>query len=316
MKKILLSLSLVFSAFLAVAQQDPQFTMWQFDRLSVNPAFSGIDRMHCITALHRDQWDGLDKDPKTYLFNYSGMYGAKQNIGFGATLYSEVLGQQQNTVLRFSPSYHLPISNGSYFSAGLSIGMFQSKLGANWVFIDYGDPTIPVSEKSQNGADIGLGFSVYKPKKYYFGVSSTHLNAAKLDEVGITLARHYYVMGGYEAAISSDLVLRPNIMFKTDASSNQIDVNADVLFKQMLWGGLAFRPGDAIAPYVGFQKNFEPVAQGSKVMNHGVRLGYSYDVTTSLLKDYSAGSHEIFLTYCLHFTEVPIRARHSNPRFL
>jgi hypothetical protein len=73
MKKILLSLSLVLSAFLAVAQQDPQFTMWQFDRLSVNPAFSGIDRMHCITALHRDQWDGLDKDPKTYLFNYSGM---------------------------------------------------------------------------------------------------------------------------------------------------------------------------------------------------------------------------------------------------
>jgi len=316
MKRILLSVTLVLSALVGIAQQDPQFTMWQFDRLSVNPAMSGIDRMHCITALHRDQWDGLDKDPKTYLFNYSGMFGAQQNIGFGTTIYSEVLGQQQNTVVRFSPSYHLAMSNGNFFSAGASVGMYSSKMGANWVFIDSGDPSIPVSEKAQSGADLGVGLNVYKPNQYYFGVSATHLAGPNLDDLGIQMARHYYVMGGYEAAVGADLVIRPNVLFKTDATSRQLDVNADVMFKKMFWGGLAYRLGDAIAPYVGFQKDFAQMDQGVRTMNHGIKLGYSYDVTTSLIKDYSAGSHEIFITYCMKFNKVDNGAGHSNPRFL
>jgi len=164
MKRILISVFIVTCSLVGFAQQDPQFTMWQFDRLSVNPAMSGMDRMHCITAIHRDQWDGLAKDPKTYLFNYSGMFGEKQNLGFGSTVCSEVLGQQQNTVIRFSPSYHLALNDGSFFAAGASIGFYQAKLGHNWVFIDAGDPTIPSNTRSQGGADIGLGVNFYKPK--------------------------------------------------------------------------------------------------------------------------------------------------------
>ena len=316
MKRILLSVSFVFAVFMGSAQQDPQFTMWQFDRLSVNPAMSGVDRMHTITALHRDQWDGLDKDPKTYLFNYSGIFGAKQNIGFGSTIYSEVLGQQQNTVVRFSPSYHLAMSNGNFFSAGVSVGMYQSKLGANWVYIDAGDPTTPTNSRNQSGADVGLGLNVYKPNQYYFGVSATHLAGPNLEDVGIELVPHFYVMGGYEAAVGTDIVVRPIVLFKTDATSRQFDLYADVMFKKMFWGGLAYRLGDAIAPYVGFQKDFAQIDQGVRTMNHGIKLGYSYDVTTSLLKDYSAGSHEIFVTYSMKFNKVDNGAGHSNPRFL
>jgi type IX secretion system PorP/SprF family membrane protein len=316
MKKIILSVILATLTLITVAQQDPQYTQWQFDRLSVNPAFSGFDRNHNVTILHRDQWDGLDKDPKTYLFNYSGMYGAKQNIGVGLTFYTEVLGQQQNNIFRISPSYHHDLGNSNYFSAGLSLGMVSSKLGANWVYIDAGDPTIPTNEKSQSVGDVSLGFTFYQPKKYYIGISSTHLNSADLDDLGIKVARHYYIMGGYEAPVGSSLVIRPNVLLKTDAASTQFDINADALWNDMLWAGLAFRPTDAIAPYVGFQTKFEPINKGTAQTEHGLKLGYAYDVTTSDIKDYSAGSHEIFLTYWWKRSEIPIRARHSNPRFL
>jgi type IX secretion system PorP/SprF family membrane protein len=273
--------------------------------------------MHNITAIHRDQWDGLDKDPKTYMFNYSGIYGAKQNIGFGATIYSEVLGQQQNTVVRFSPSYHLAMSNGNFVSLGLSIGMYGSKLGANWVFIDSGDPSIPVSEKAQSGADLGFGATVYKPNQYYFGVSSTHLAGPNLDDLGIQLARHYYVMGGYEYPIANaNIVLRPNVLVKSDANSTQIDINADAYWNNMLWGGLAFRPGDAICPYVGFHYALPGTQMGQKMGNHGLKIGYAYDVTTSEIRNYSSGSHEIFLHYYLGLTDIPIRAKHHDVRFL
>jgi len=124
------------------------------------------------------------------------------------------------------------------------------------------------------------------------------------------------VMGGYQLPLGSDLALRPNVLIKSDFAATQFDLNADVLWNNMLWGGLSFRPKDAISPYVGFQTMFEPIKGQTSLINHGLKLGYSYDVTTSDLKDYSAGSHEIFLTYCLGFSEIPIRARHSNPRFL
>lgn len=316
MKKFILSFSLASLTLIMVAQQDPQFTMWQYDKLSFNPSSAGMDRMHCISIFHRDQWDALDHDPKTYMGNYSGMFGAKQNLGIGATFYTEVLGQQQNSILRFSGAYHLGLSNNNFLSAGLSVGLIQSKLGSNWVYIDAGDPTIPTSETSEGAADIGLGLTLYQPKKYYLGISSTHLNAADLQQLNIKIARHYYIMGGYEYPINSNLSLRPNVLIKTDFAATQFDVNADVLWNNMLWAGVAFRPSDAICPYVGFQKMFPASSHGTNVLNHGIKVGYSYDVTTSEIKDYSNGSHEIFLTYCFSLSEIPMRARHSNPRFL
>jgi len=166
--------------------------------------------------------------------------------------------------------------------------------------------------------DLGFGAVLYQPNKYYVGISATHLTAPEMDKLYTQLSRHIYVMGGYEYPLgASNLVLRPNALVKTDMASTQFDINADVLWNQMVWGGLSFRPGDAISPYVGFQKSFasKPIS-ATKTANSSLRIGYAYDITTSEIKNYSAGSHEIFLTYCIGFGDIPIRAKHSNPRFL
>lgn len=317
MKKSLLVIALATVSLLTQAQQDPQFTMWQFDRLSVNPAIAGIERMHYVSAFHRDQWDGFDRDPKTYLFNYHGMYGAKQNIGLGATFVTEVLGQQQNNILRFAGAYHHALGNNNYISGGMSLGFIGSKLGANWIYIDDNDAAIPRNETAASVFDLNLGGVVYQPNKYYIGLSATHLTGGDLDELNMSVARHVYLMGGYEYALGSgDLVLRPNALLKSDLNATQFDINADVLWNKMLWGGLAFRPGDAIAPYAGFMYQFAANQTKTSVFNHGIRLGYSYDVTTSEIRNYSSGSHEIFVTYFFGITEIPVRAKHHNPRFL
>lgn len=321
MKKLLLVCATAALTTLSYAQQDIQLTQWQFDRLSFNPAVAGIDRMHSATLFHRDQWDGFDRDPKTYLFNYHGMFGPKQNIGAGATFYTEVLGQQTNTAVRLNGAYHLPINGGHFFSGGLSVGIYSSKLGNDWRAIDMEDVVVRGligNNQSQTALDAGLGLMLYQPNKYYIGLSATHLNAAKLDKLYSQLSRHIYVMGGYELPLGgSDFVLRPNALVKTDLASTQFDINADVLWNQMLWAGLAFRPGDAISPYVGFQKAFasKPIS-ATKTANSSLRIGYAYDVTTSEIRNYSSGSHEIFMTYCIGFGDIPIRAKHSNPRFL
>lgn len=321
MKKLLLACATAALTTLSYSQQDIQLTQWQFDRLSFNPAVAGMDRMHTATLFHRDQWDGFDRDPKTYLLNYHGMFGGKQDIGAGLTFYTERLGQQTNNVFRLAGNKHFTLGGGNFVSAGLNLGIVSTKLGRDWRPIDQDDDVVLGligTNQAQTAFDIGLGAMLYQPGKYYIGLSATHLNAAEMGRIFTQLSRHLYLMGGYELPLGgSNLVLRPNLLVKTDLAATQFDINADVLWNQMIWGGLAFRPGDAISPYVGFQKAFasKPIS-ATKTANSSLRIGYAYDITTSEIRNYSAGSHEIFMTYSIGFGDIPIRAKYSNPRFL
>ena len=164
--------------------------------------------------------------------------------------------------------------------------------------------------------DAGLGLAIYKPGKFHFGLSAVHLNAPELSEVNIQMARHYYLTGGVELPLGTDLALRPNVIAKSDGKSTQFDINTDLIWNNMIWGGLAYRYTDAVCPYVGFQTNFSPIVGKLNVVNSGLRIGYSYDVTTSDLSQYSSGSHEVFLNYFMSLSAIPIKAKHSNPRFL
>ncbi len=47
-----------------------------------------------------------------------------------------------------------------------------------------------------------------------------------------------------------------------------------------------------------------------------LKIGYSYDVTTSKLKNYSSGSHEIMLNYCIAIVKPPDVQIYRNVRFL
>lgn len=304
-------------AFLASdAQQDPQFTQWMFDKLSFNPAAAGTNDMHCISMFYRDQWDGFDKDPKTALLNYEGYHdGIKGGLGF--TFYSETLGQEQNTIVRAAYAYHLGLSNGDKFTAGAAFGLYNKSLGSRWIAIDpvSEDPVIPDNDMSAGTFDMNLGVMYLRPNDFYAGLSMTHLTGADLQDLSITMARHFYFMGGYNFDLTSDLQMRTNLLAKTDFNAAAFDINANVLYDNMLWAGVSFRPGDAVAPMLGGQYSWEK-KKGRDRIPQKIMVGYSYDVTLSDIKNYSDGSHELFVTYCFNIFTNPLLNKHANPRFL
>jgi hypothetical protein len=57
-------------------------------------------------------------------------------------------------------------------------------------------------------------------------------------------------------------------------------------FNNKIRGGLSYRTSDAVVVLLGYK--FLPE----------LMLGYSYDLTTSNITNYSSGSHEIMLRYC------------------
>ncbi|HAI42344.1 MAG TPA: hypothetical protein DCM40_31660, partial [Maribacter sp.] len=66
MKKANLFLAiLLFTSVFVNAQQFPQFTQYMYNTISVNPAYAGSRETLNATILHRNQWAGLEGNPRT-----------------------------------------------------------------------------------------------------------------------------------------------------------------------------------------------------------------------------------------------------------
>lgn len=329
MKRTLTTLAFTVAAGLAsFAQQDPQFSQNMFNKLATNPGYAGTNNAICANLLGRQQWmgfiDGNNGIPKTYLLSVDANMWNRH--GFGLTVFSDQLGFEKTFHAKLAYSFHLQVGAGT-LGVGPEIGMIQKSVGGAWVATDpwEADPAIPTTASDMT-FDLGLGAFYVIPSKLYFGISSTHLTESDLSKTDsrtnpfapttpvnvdykYTIARHYYITAGYMFPVSSELNLEPSLFVKTDAASTQLDLNVRAIYNNMLWGGVSYRLTDAIVAMVGYQKD------GIGGPNGSLKVGYSYDITTSTIKNHSSGSHELMLGYCFKLPEKKKVTIHENVRF-
>lgn len=304
---LLMGLSIAWSAS---AQQDPQFTQFMADRLSINPAFAGSKDAFCATLMYRNQWAGFDGAPTTVLFNGHAPIPSIRS-GVGLTFVSDNIGQLNTNILRAHYAYHLKVGS-NFLNFGASLGMYNSAIGNEWQAIDdfTTDDAIPNVGQSNTKFDASFGVYFHRPGKFYAGLSSTHLTQGDLEDVNIAIARHYYLMGGYIFDLNPSFNLNPNVLIKSDIASTQYDLNLNAEYhtgNKMIWLGVTYRTVDAIAPQLGYQHQFG---------KNTLRVGYSYDITTSELSNYSNGSHEISVNFCFKIEKPLPKEIHKTVRFL
>jgi len=86
--------------------------------------------------------------------------------------------------------------------------------------------------------------------------------------------------------IDPSVVLKPSVLVKyVQNAPVEADFNLNVLLANVLWIGGSYRTQDAIVGLVELQ------------VSKKLRIGYSYDFTTTEMKNYSQGSHEIMIGY-------------------
>jgi type IX secretion system PorP/SprF family membrane protein len=238
--------------------------------------------------------------------------------GVGLSVYQDKLGQIKDFGFKLAYAYRLNLGIGE-LGIGLAAGMVSKTVGSSWNAIDNYmlDPSINNNNISKGKFDLDLGL-YYKTDKIYLGLSTTHLPQSTFSQAGgagvntfdfdFKVVRHYYVMAGYNHQLQSiPLTLQPSVFVKSDASSTIIDINIIALYNNMFWGGVSYRATDAIVPMFGIQKDIVPGT---------VKFGYSYDVTTSMLKKYNSGTHEIMLGYCFNLPDNSKVQKHKTVRFL
>lgn len=324
MRKTLTTIALAASTVVAFAQQDAQFSQNMFNKLSINPGFAGTNKAICATALYRQQWVSFPGAPKTGLISVDA-YLPPAHGGVGLTICSDQLGFDKTLIAKAAYSYHLILGPGT-LGIGLEAGIMQKQMTGTWITPDLATPAthdaaIPDQRAAKTVFDLGFGAYYTTDNGMFFGLSSTHLpqttfkvngdapsasqaaNGVVQDIYNFQNARHYYIMAGYPFQVSQDIKVIPSILAKTDATSTQLDINGRVVWKDMVWAGASYRLTDAIVALVGFEWN-------------KLKIGYSFDITTSAIKNYSKNSHEIMVGYCFKPFKPPVPAEHRNVRFL
>jgi len=313
MKRTLTVLAFSITGVVVFAQQDPQFSQYMFNQLEYNPAYAGTSKAICATALFRDQWVSFPGAPKTGLLSVDA-YIPKIFGGLGLTVMNDQIGFQQTNYAKLAYSYHLPIGPG-ILGIGLEGGILQESINGNWIAPDgtttaannITDQSIPKGAVSKTIFDVGGGL-YYTTEKLYAGISSTHLPEQDITNLNYTVARTYYFLAGYDYSLSPSWDLKPSILVKSVASPTQMDVSMLAQWERKFYFGVSYRITDAVVALVGLNYT---LANGSNL-----RIGYSYDVTTSALNVQSKGTQEILLKYCFKI-EPPVKKQyHENVRFM
>lgn len=312
----------LLASVVAFAQQEVQVSHNMYNNLGVNPAYAGMNDAICATIIARQQWvgftdpDGNKGAPQTYLLSIDAMVNPLRG-GVGINIMQDQLGFEKNLDIKISYSYHLAAGPGT-LGIGAQAGFLNKKIDFSKLQpIDIDDPLLQSQKIEGNMAtDFAFGLFYQIPSKLYFGISSSQLSQAEISYASQlaapTLARHYYVTAGYYFPLPKNpsLELQPSLLIKSDLASTQFDVNALVKKSfpiHAFLGGVSWRAQDAIVAMLGYQKTF----------NTGtLKVGYAYDVTTSALKKYSSGSHEIMVGYCFKVVKIQHHEGYENVRFL
>jgi type IX secretion system PorP/SprF family membrane protein len=301
MNKFILILVFPFLALFANAQQDPQFSQYIFNNLSVNPGYAGSNNAICATGLNRTQWIGFEGAPTSTNLSVEAPISSLHG-GLGLNVLTEKIGNNQILGLNLAYSYRKSLTNGD-LGIGLSIGVFQSGIEENFKTEEAGDFAIPVSGDKASTIDLGFGLH-YKSEKLYVGLSTKHLNEGSLASATdiLQLKRHYYLTSGYFYSINENFDLTPSLFVKTDGVTASLDVTSILEYNKKLWGGVSYRPSFGAILLLGMH------------LNKDLKFGVSYDVPISDVSE--SGSLEFMLGYCFEIDYNKLAKGYKNPRFL
>jgi type IX secretion system PorP/SprF family membrane protein len=278
------------------------------------PAATGFNGL-CGTFIYRNQWDRVQDAPNTSVLNIQARL--PRNFSTGISLSHDAIGFQRNSLITVNGAYHLRTYLG-HLSAGIGLGLINVGFSGNWIPPQtMQDPLLP-DPVAGTAFDANLGLFWHgSTAPYYVGVSSTHLVPSSLDAINFQVARHYYIIAGYDYRVKRSvrqINIKPSVLIKADGASAIFDLNVmgDFWLNDFsyLWAGLTYRMSDAIAIHAGYA--FSPRENTKMDM---MKIGYSFDIMTNPLNEYGRGTHELVLNFCL-FPELKGRGKHGNPFIL
>jgi type IX secretion system PorP/SprF family membrane protein len=301
-KKIFTIITML-SVFGALAQQDPQYTQYMYNTLSVNSAYAGSLGHLAITGIYRTQWVGLEGAPKTASFSLDTPLGKR--VGLGLSVISEEIGPSEEQYIDANFSYTIQSGLTHKLSFGIKGG--GRVLNIDWTKGSYRDPDAQFRENITNKFLPVIGAGLYwHGERDYIGLSIPNFMTRErydYDDIADDLVNqrmHLYLIGGIVFDLSANTKFKPATLIKYVAGAPLIaDFSANFMFNDCLTLGASYRTSDSVSGLVSLQ------------ISPQILVGYAYDYTTTELQNYNSGTHEIMLRFEL----VSRKKGLKSPRF-
>ncbi|MCX7548764.1 type IX secretion system membrane protein PorP/SprF [Xanthomarina sp. F1114] len=299
--KITISSLVFLLTLVSYGQQDPQYTDYMFNTLTVNSAYAGSRGHLTLTGLHRSQWVGLDGAPTTQSFSVDSPIG--KNVGLGVSLVNDRIGPSDEFYLDANFSYTLRLVKDRKLSFGVKGG--GKLFNVDWTRGSYQEDEDIFQDNIENKFLPTIGAGVYyHTNKSYIGLSVPNfLTNQYYDAIqnSVDAERlHFYLIGGMVFDLNSNLKFKPAFLGKfVTGAPIIVDLSANFMIHDVLRLGASYRWDDSVSGLVGFQ------------ISPQLMIGYAYDYTTTEIQDFNNGTHEIMLRFDLISKEKQLK----SPRF-
>jgi len=291
---VLLILALFLSEF-SVAQQDPEFTQFMYNKMYYNPAYAGVEGITKLSLLIRSKWTGYtgtfdDGGAPTSEVLTMSVPIYKLNSGFGAYIINDHLGGLNNLALQGSYAYHVAVKDAK-LSFGINAGFYSQSIDFDrYRPNDPGDPLIQEGKQTQFRPDMGFGV-FYQAKKFYGSLSISHLLNPSFnfgsDILRNSLEPTLYVMGGYHYDITYNLEITPSLLVQSDFNKYLINLGAVITYNEKFWGGITYKYLESASLIIGM----------SLFKSNAFQIGYGFDYIVHDQEAKRATSNEIRLSY-------------------
>lgn len=318
-----LSFALIyFSFFLPITgnAQDLHFSEFFNSPLTMNPANTGFlpENDYRLGANYRQQWASIPVQFKTMsVFGDAQVFRDRLEsgwMGLGGVVLRDVAGSGNLTSTKVygSVAYHQMLGSTGLLSLGFNLGWANKRIDVtkftfdsqwNGKFFDAGAPSgenFSATNINYLDVQVGLNYAYFPTDQIYFhaGVSVHHVNSPKetffnnSPGYNNAIARRYIGFADAMIKMSDRVIISPGAYFTTQAKAKELTLGMHANYnlsgdgETQLIGGLYYRGQDAVIPMIGFQWK-------------SVRLMFSYDATTSSLKNYNnlRGASEFALLY-------------------
>jgi len=287
-KKIFTIITML-SVYSGLAQQDPQYTQYMYNTLTVNSAYAGSLGHLAITGLYRTQWVGLEGAPTTQSFTLDTPVG--KHVGLGLSVVSEEIGPMEEQYIDANFSYTIQSGQTHKLSFGIKGG--GRVINIDWTKGSYKDPDVQFRQNITNKFLPVVGAGLYwHGERDYIGLSIPNFITRErynYDDIAENLVNermHLYLIGGIVFDLSAHTKFKPALLVKYVAGAPLIaDFSANFMFNNSLTLGTSYRTSDSVSALASIQ------------ITPQILVGYAYDYTTTELQNYNSGTHEIMLRF-------------------
>lgn len=291
-KKIRFSLLFVLPCLLVSAQQVEMINHYFYNPIVYNPAFTGYAGCTNIMLISHNQWTDFTNHPQLNMLTLDKSFKEKK-AAIGLEVISDTKGIINRSGGYLSYSYRLILNDDMYLAFGLSVGVIDQTLDYSKVLVETAaDPTIFSGSRHQTNYDANAGLA-FVWKGLEFGAAVPQYPGNTISYSDNTDVHAYYIqaqhyMGSlkYRFFISEEngISIAPMGFINYVAGAPlQYDMNLNLDWFNKFWVGATYKSDYAVALNLGFciRKQFY--------------VGYSYDLITGAIGQYSGPSQEIML---------------------